>query len=130
MATVFINDKPVDIGDEKLNVVQAALKGGVFIPHYCWHPALSVVASCRMCLVEVGEKKPDGTIVMQPKLVPGCQTPVKENTVIVADMAYPLEIQPSDGIRPAQGGSTSSNSADGPRLAVGFHDRPITPRWW
>ena len=61
MAVVYVNDKPVDIGNEKLNLIQAAEKGGVFIPHYCWHPALTVVASCRMCLVEVGERKPDGT---------------------------------------------------------------------
>ncbi len=60
---------------------------GVFIPHYCWHPALTVVASCRMCLVEVGEKKPDGSIAMQPKVVPGCQTPAKDGTVIVTDSA-------------------------------------------
>jgi NADH-quinone oxidoreductase subunit G len=85
MATVYVNGKPVDIGNEKLNLIQAALKGGVFIPHYCWHPGLSVVASCRMCLVEVGERKPDGTIAMQPKVVPGCQTPAKDGTVIITD---------------------------------------------
>ena len=82
MATVYINDKPVDIGDKKLNLVQAAELGGVTIPHYCYHPALSVVASCRMCLVEVGEKKPDGTVVMQPRVLPACQTPAKDNTVV------------------------------------------------
>jgi NADH-quinone oxidoreductase subunit G len=38
-----------------------------------------------MCLVEVGDKKPDGTVQMQPKLVPGCQTPVKDGTVIISD---------------------------------------------
>jgi len=85
MAVVFINDKPVDIGNERLNLVQAAHKGGVFIPHYCWHPALSVVASCRMCLVEVGEKKPDGTVSMQPRVVPACQTPAKDQTVCVTN---------------------------------------------
>ena len=85
MAVVYVNDKPVDIGNEKLNLIQAAQKGGVFIPHYCWHPALTVVASCRMCLVEVGEKKPDGTVAMQPKVVPGCQTPAKDGTVIVTN---------------------------------------------
>jgi NADH-quinone oxidoreductase subunit G len=74
---------PVDIGDAKLNCIQAANKADEFIPHYCWHPALSVVASCRMCLVEVGERKPDGSVVMQGKVVPGCQTPVKDNTVVV-----------------------------------------------
>src|SRR6516165_3743306 len=56
MAVVYVNNQPVDIGTEKLNLIQAALKGGVFIPHYCWHPALTVVASCRMCLVAVGER--------------------------------------------------------------------------
>src|SRR6266853_6861204 len=85
MATVIVNNQPVDIGTERLNLVQAALKGGVFIPSYCWHPALSVVAGCRMCLVEVGEKKPDGSIAMQPRVVPGCQTPAKDGTVIVTD---------------------------------------------
>jgi NADH-quinone oxidoreductase subunit G len=38
-----------------------------------------------MCLVEVGDKKPDGTVAMQPKLVPGCQTPAKDGTVIISD---------------------------------------------
>ncbi|HKB39291.1 MAG TPA: molybdopterin-dependent oxidoreductase, partial [Gemmataceae bacterium] len=44
----------------------------------------------RMCLVEVGERKPDGTIAMQKtmtgenKVVPACQTPARDNTVIVA----------------------------------------------
>jgi NADH-quinone oxidoreductase subunit G len=85
MATVFINDKPVDIGTERLNLIQAALKVGVFIPHYCWHPALTVVASCRMCLVEVGEKKPDGTVAMQPRVVPACQTPAKDGTVVITN---------------------------------------------
>jgi NADH-quinone oxidoreductase subunit G len=85
MATVYVNGKPVDIGNEKLNLIQAAQKAGVLIPHYCWHPALTVVASCRMCLVEAGERKPDGTISMQPKVVPACQTPAKDGTVIVTN---------------------------------------------
>src|SRR3954454_1282633 len=83
MAVVIVNDKPVDIGNEKLNLIQAAEKAGVFIPRYCWHPALTVVASCRMCLVEVGEKKPDGTVTMQPRVVPACQTPAKDGTVCI-----------------------------------------------
>jgi NADH-quinone oxidoreductase subunit G len=85
MAVVYVNEKPVDIGDEKLNLVEAALKGGVFIPHYCWHPALTVVASCRMCLVEVGERKADGTVTMQPRVVPACQVPAKDGTVVLTN---------------------------------------------
>src|SRR5581483_12023105 len=83
MAGVHINGKSFDIGNEKLNLVQAGLKGGVFIPSYCWHPSLTLVASGRMCLVAVGETKPDGTVSMQPRVVTACQTPAKEGTVMV-----------------------------------------------
>jgi NADH-quinone oxidoreductase subunit G len=86
MAIVTVNGRDVEIGDqERLNLIQAAQRVGVEIPHYCWHPALTVVASCRMCLVEVGEKKPDGTIAMQPKVVPACQTPAKNGTVVITN---------------------------------------------
>lgn len=84
MPKVIVNDVEIE-ADSKDNCILAARKAGVEIPHYCWHEELSVVASCRMCLVEVGEKKPDGSIVMGPKLVPGCQTPIKEGTVIRTD---------------------------------------------
>src|ERR1700730_441688 len=95
MATVYLNNKPVDIGNEKLNLIQAAEKAGVLIPHYCWHPALAVVASCRMCLVEVGERKPDGSTVMLPKVVPACQTPAKDGTVVAttSDKARSAQMQ-------------------------------------
>jgi NADH-quinone oxidoreductase subunit G len=86
MPTVYVNNQTIDVGaDEKINCVQAAQRVGVEIPHYCWHPALSVVASCRMCLVEIGQKKPDGSVAIQPKLIPGCQTPVTDGMVIVTD---------------------------------------------
>lgn len=84
MSTVFINGIEIEVGPKE-NLVQAAERAGVEIPHYCWHHDLSVVASCRMCLVEVGEKKPDGTIAMIPKLVPACQTPAKPNTVVLTN---------------------------------------------
>src|SRR5947209_15558561 len=93
MATVYVNGKPVDIGDERLNLIQAAQKGGVAIPYYCWHPALSVVASCRMCLVEVGDRKPDGSIAMQPKVVPACQTPAKDATFSITITPKPRPAQ-------------------------------------
>lgn len=88
MPSVLVNGQEVHLAEhERLNLIQAAAKANVEIPHYCWHPALSVVASCRMCLVEVGERKPDGTIVMQPRVVPACQTPAKDGTVIVTNSA-------------------------------------------
>ncbi len=84
MGTVFVDDKEVEVGPNQ-NLIQAAQLAGVEIPHYCWHPDLSVVASCRMCLVEVGERKPDGTESMIPKLVPACQTPAKPGTIVKTD---------------------------------------------
>lgn len=117
MPTVYVNDAPVEIGSARLNCIQAADRAGVAIPHYCYHEALTVVASCRMCLVEVGERKPDGSVMMQPKVVPGCQTPVKDGTVIVTGdyakrehshvtLAYPADYtrggQPGERAKKAQ----------------------------
>ena len=87
MATVIINGQEVEIGDdERLNGIQAAARVDESVPHYCWHPGLSVVASCRMCLVETGKKDPEtGEIRMLPKLVPACQTPATDGTVFVTN---------------------------------------------
>src|SRR5262245_20308915 len=82
MATVYVNDRPVDIGNDRLNCVQAAERAGVLVPHYCYHPGLTVVAACRMCMVWMGDLK-DGKVTMVPKVLPGCQTPVKDGTVII-----------------------------------------------
>jgi len=54
-------------------ILEAAKTVGIQIPHYCYHPGLSVVGSCRMCLVEI-EKL--------PKLQPSCATPVAEGMVV------------------------------------------------
>jgi NADH-quinone oxidoreductase subunit G len=87
MATIFINgtEYPIPEG-ERLNAIQMAKRVGLEIPYYCWHPALSVVANCRMCEIEVGSKDPKtGEIKMMPKLVPGCQTPARDLTVLVTN---------------------------------------------
>ncbi len=87
MATVIINGQEVELDDrQSWNGIQAARWIGEEIPHYCWHPGLSVVASCRMCLVETGRRNPEtGQISMFPKLVPACQTPATEGTVFVTN---------------------------------------------
>jgi NADH-quinone oxidoreductase subunit G len=61
------------------NILRAALDHDIHIPYYCWHPALSVVASCRMCLVEIDtQDTKTGELKRNPKLVPACRTPVQE----------------------------------------------------
>jgi NADH-quinone oxidoreductase subunit G len=54
-------------------ILEAAKTVGILIPHYCYHPGLSVVGSCRMCLVAL-EK--------QSKLQPSCATPVSEGMIV------------------------------------------------
>jgi len=55
-------------------VLQAALDNGVFIPHYCYHPHLSIDGNCRMCLVDI---KPG-----PPKLSIACNTVVQDGMEI------------------------------------------------
>ena len=67
------------IDDQKIRVpkgmlvIEAARSIGIRIPHYCYHPGLSIVGSCRMCLVEI-EKI--------PKLQPSCATPVAQGMIV------------------------------------------------
>jgi NADH-quinone oxidoreductase subunit G len=91
--SVFVNGQEITIGDkERLNGIQVAERAGVDIPRYCWHPGLSVVASCRMCLVEAGKKdSATGKITMQPKVVPACQTPATDGTVFVTNSPKVIE---------------------------------------
>jgi NADH-quinone oxidoreductase subunit G len=72
MAQVTIDGKALEFSPGE-SVIQAATREDIEIPHYCWHPRLSVAANCRMCLVEV-EKA--------PKLVPACQTECKDGMVV------------------------------------------------
>jgi len=46
---------PFEPGD---TIIRAAWKKGIEIPHYCWHPGLSIAANCRMCLVEIKSARP------------------------------------------------------------------------
>ena len=52
MPTVTINDRTIEV-ERGTNLVEAAKKAGVQIPHYCYHPRLSIVGQCRMCLVQL-----------------------------------------------------------------------------
>jgi NADH-quinone oxidoreductase subunit G len=72
MATIIIDGKSYEV-DPKLTVIQAAEQHGIEIPHFCWHPKLSVAGNCRMCLVEI-EKI--------PKLAIACATQVADGMVI------------------------------------------------
>jgi NADH-quinone oxidoreductase subunit G len=38
-------------------IIQVAHAAGIEVPHYCYHPGLSIAGNCRICMVEV-EKNP------------------------------------------------------------------------
>jgi NADH-quinone oxidoreductase subunit G len=72
MPKITVDGKVIDAKERQM-VLQACLDAGIAIPHYCYHPGLSIPASCRICLMEV-----EGI----PKLVPSCQTPVRDGMVV------------------------------------------------
>ena len=65
---MIFDGKPVEV-PKHLNLIEAAKLAGIDIPHFCYHPRLSVVGQCRMCLVEV-----EGL----PKIQAACTTPLKD----------------------------------------------------
>lgn len=52
MPLLKIDDKEFQV-ENGTTVLETAESNGIEIPHYCYHPALEVVGSCRMCLVQV-----------------------------------------------------------------------------
>src|SRR5271155_864210 len=95
---------PFEAGD---SIIRAAWRQGIEIPHYCWHPGLSVAANCRMCLVEIlpppnqrpmmldilewDAEKNDYAPARKPKLQPSCQIAVTENMEVLSDTSPNVE---------------------------------------
>ena len=50
MPRITIDNQTIECRDG-VPVLQAALEAGVEVPHYCYHPGLSVVASCSLGLM-------------------------------------------------------------------------------
>ncbi len=72
MPKITVDGKCIEAKDRQM-ILQACVDAGMALPHYCYHPGLSIPASCRICLVEV-----EGI----PKLVPSCQTPVRDGMTV------------------------------------------------
>jgi NADH-quinone oxidoreductase subunit G len=69
----FVLDSTEIEFEQGQTIIQAAVLHGIEIPHFCWHPKLSVSGNCRICLVEV-EK--------MPKLAIACATLAAEGMVV------------------------------------------------
>jgi len=74
MAKVTVDGKTVEVPNDA-NALEACRAAGVDVPHFCYHPALSIVGQCRMCMVEV-----EGV----PKIQASCTVPVRDGMVIKA----------------------------------------------
>ncbi|MEZ0120905.1 MAG: hypothetical protein SGVNAXEH_001057, partial [Holophagaceae bacterium] len=66
MPKIAINGQTLEVPVGTL-VLDACKQVGIDIPHYCYHPALTPVATCRMCMVEIKG---------MPKLATSCTTTV------------------------------------------------------
>ena len=88
MVTINLDGNDVEV-PAGINLVEAAGIHGTEVPHYCYHPQLSVAGNCRMCLVEMGTPMRDratGEAVLDengvqkigwiPKPIIGCGTNV------------------------------------------------------
>ncbi len=84
MVNLTINGVDLQVPHGEL-IVEAVKRIGLEIPVFCYHPRMDPVGMCRMCLVEVGFKQPDGSIRMMPKPQAGCTLPASEGMVIVTD---------------------------------------------
>jgi NADH-quinone oxidoreductase subunit G len=74
MPKITVDGKCIDAKPGQM-ILAACTEASIDIPSYCYHPGMSIVASCRICLVEV-----EGI----PKLVPACQTAVRDGMVVFA----------------------------------------------
>lgn len=93
MPHIFIDGKKIETKPGKM-IIEAAYENGFQVPHFCWHPELSVAGNCRMCLVEVGMPKrlPDGSPELDskgspavsyiPKLQIACGTPISDGMYV------------------------------------------------
>ncbi len=93
MPKIIIDGQSI-VAKQGQTIIEAALDHGITIPHFCWHPALSVAGNCRMCLVQVGNQKKDSEGALQfmadgqpdvawiPKMQIACATPVADGMVV------------------------------------------------
>jgi len=89
MANIYIDEKRYEAKPNQ-TIIEVAFQNGITIPHFCWHPELSISGNCRMCLVEVGmpkrladgsfEKDDDGRTKISyfPKLQIACATLISD----------------------------------------------------
>jgi NADH-quinone oxidoreductase subunit G len=75
MPKLTIDGKEVEV-EAGTNLIEAARRLGIEVPHYCYHPGLSIAGQCRLCMVDI-DKTPRPTIA--------CNTAAAEGMVVRTD---------------------------------------------
>lgn len=83
MIEIEIDGKPVSAPEGSM-IIEAADAAGIYIPRFCYHRKLSIVANCRMCLVEISTAR---------KPMPACATPVTQDMKVFTMSEMALESQ-------------------------------------
>lgn len=81
---IVINDVPIAVPKGEL-IVESVKRLGLEIPIFCYHARMKPVGMCRMCLVEIGFKQPDGSVRKMPKPQAACTLPASEGMVVFTD---------------------------------------------
>ncbi|HET8579017.1 MAG TPA: molybdopterin-dependent oxidoreductase [Methylomirabilota bacterium] len=81
MPRVTIDGKEIEVAPGT-NLIEAARQAGIEVPHYCYHPGLSVAGQCRLCMVDI-EKNP------RPQI--GCNTVAMDGMVVHTQTPRVLE---------------------------------------
>ncbi|MEX2243756.1 MAG: NADH-quinone oxidoreductase subunit NuoG [Fimbriimonadaceae bacterium] len=81
---ITINEIELEVPKGEL-IVESVKRLGLEIPIFCYHRRLKPVGMCRMCLVEVGFKQPDGSVRKMPKPQAGCTLPASDGMVVYTD---------------------------------------------
>ncbi|MDT8324426.1 MAG: 2Fe-2S iron-sulfur cluster-binding protein [Bacteroidota bacterium] len=82
MITITIDGKEIQTDPSK-TIIEAAFENGIYVPHFCWHPALAISGNCRMCLVEV-EKMPKQVIACSTRCMDGMVVHVNSEKAVQA----------------------------------------------
>ena len=83
MVNIEIDGIPLKVDSGKM-IIQAADEAGIDIPRFCYHKNLSIVANCRMCLIEVDNAR---------KALPACATPVANGMKVFTQSETALAAQ-------------------------------------
>jgi NADH-quinone oxidoreductase subunit G len=69
MPTLTIDGEAVEV-PPGTNLIEAARRLGIEVPHYCYHPGLPIAGACRLCMVDI-EKFPRPQIACNMVAVDG-----------------------------------------------------------